>query len=116
MRESYERYRRTPKIASTAMIDQPIIFLKGFTKTELMAGVILFVVAIYVSAFSLLLTLAIAGTAYAAPFGLRKARLTMPANAWCHWLWYLGGWNSPLPKAFHRPRYTALMPSGEEKP
>ena len=109
MREYYERYRRSPRRETNNLIDAPVLFLKGFTKSEILAGVLLFVGSIYVSAFSMLLSLAFMALAYLSPFGLRGLRLRLPRNAFYHLLWFLGLWNGSLPAHFRRPKHTRLV-------
>lgn len=86
--EYYERYRRFEKRETNHLIDEPIVFFKGFTKNEVLVGAVMFVCAIYVSTYLLtgLFVLASAG----APLLMQHLRLNKPQNYFAHLFWYWG--------------------------
>ncbi len=104
MPENYDRYRRFARKETNPLIDAPVIFLKGMTKGELMAGVGCFIGMVYTSAFSMLLALVFLVLAVIVPLGLKQLRLKLPPNAFGHALWLCGVWNTGLPQSLKRPQ------------
>lgn len=104
MPENYDRYRRFAKRETNPLIDAPVIFLRGMTKAEIMAGVVCFVGTIYTSAFSGLMAAVFFLAALILPGTLKWMRLNLPSNAFAHMFWFLGLWNSGMPPSLKRPQ------------
>ncbi len=102
MPANYDRYRRFARKETNPLIDAPVIFLKGMTKGEIMAGVGCFIGMVYTSAFSMLLALLFLVLAIIVPLGLKRLRLKLPPNAFVHALWLCGLWNASLPQNLNR--------------
>ena len=99
--EYYERYRRFEKRETNPLIDEPLNFFRGFTKGEVLAGVLMFVAAIYISSASLLLMILFAFLSVGAPMAMQHLRLHLPKNYFALVLWHFGLWNGKN-KEFNR--------------
>ena len=77
-------------------------FFRGFTKEEVLAGVMMFVAAIYISSASLLLMILFAFSSAALPIAMQHLRVNLPKNYFAHIAWHYGLWKSPN-KEFNRP-------------
>jgi hypothetical protein len=88
--EYYERYRNFEKRETNPLIDEPVIFFRGFTKKEILVGVFMFVVAIYISAQSMLLMLLFAFLSATAPLSMQYFRVNLPKNYFFHFAWNYG--------------------------
>jgi hypothetical protein len=108
MPESFDRYRRFAKRETNPLIDAPVIFFKGYTKKEVLSGIICFMVGIYAMALSILTGFALLFLAVIVPRTIKTMRQTLPRNVIAHSLWYLGFWNSGLPDKLKRPNKTYM--------
>ena len=108
MPENYDRYRRFARRDTNPLIDSPIIFLKGMTKGEIMAGVMCFIGTVYASAFSGIVAGMFLVLAYLVPISMKWMRLHLPRNTFAHALWFVGLWNAGLPENLKRPQKSYL--------
>ena len=108
MPENYERYRRFQRKETNRLIDSPIIFLKGYTKSELAAGIFFFIGTIYSSALSGFVAILMLIAAFVVPAMMKEMRKKLPKNIFVHFMWFNNRWNSGLPKTLKRPKKTFL--------
>lgn len=108
MPENYDRYRRFQKKETNRLIDSPVVFLKGYTKSELGAGVLFFIGTIYASALSGFVSALLLVLSVLIPVAMKHMRRKLPQNIFAHVLWSLGLWNSGIPKNLKRPKKTYL--------
>lgn len=108
MPENYDRYRRFKRKETNRLIDSPVIFLKGYTKSELAVGVFSFIGTIYASAISGMVAAIMLILAIGIPVAMKAMRRKLPQNVFAHFMWFIGRWNSGIPKNMKRPKKTFL--------
>ena len=108
MPENYDRYRRFQKKETNRLIDSPVVFLKGYTKTELGVGVLFFIGTIYASALSGLMASLFLILSFSSPVAMKQIRKKLPQNIFAHVMWSAGLWNAGIPENLKRPKKTFL--------
>lgn len=107
MPESFDRYRRFSRRETNPLIDAHVIFFQGYTKAEVLSGILSFAAGMYVLTIWLIPGLLLLVASGILPSLLKTIR-ALPRNIFAHSLWYLGLWSTGLPERLKRPKKTYL--------
>lgn len=107
MPESFDRYRRFSRRETNPLIDAHVIFFQGYTKAEVLSGILSFSLGMYVLTIWLIPGLLLLLAAGILPSFLKSIR-SLPRNIIAHSLWYVGLWSAGLPERLKRPKKTYL--------
>lgn len=106
--EYFGKYQEAPRRETNSTLDNPVIFLWGFTKMELATGLFIVLPSFYLLEVSWLLTLV--GTLSVIPIlkAMRFIREDLPPNFFNQFAWLLGLMNKKLERHIRRPEKTYL--------
>lgn len=108
MGEYFGKYQDARRSETASTLDDPVIFLGGFTKGELGVGLVILIGGIYLLEISWLLTLLIAPSAYPVMKLLRFMRERLPPNFFNQFGWFYGLMNKGLERHIRRPAKSYL--------
>lgn len=108
MAEYFGKYQNAQMRDTNATLDDPVVFLAGYTKAEALVCLISVVASAYFISISLLVTLVLLPVG---PFLMRLQRYIreeLPPNFFMQLIWHFGWMNERLEKHQKRPRGTYL--------
>lgn len=108
MPEYYGKYQTTDRRETNATIDDPVIFLGGYTKAEIAIAMIIFIAAMYFLGISWIVTVCLLPASPLVLKTMRFIRTKLPPNFFMQFLWHFGFMNSNLEKYVERPSKTYL--------
>lgn len=107
MPENYDKYKTFTRHDTNRKIDHVVIMHKGYTKSEIVAGFLIFAPGIYTMTIKWWLMPLILPFCLIVPFVMKWVRENFPRNAVIHKLWYLGQYKQ-TEKQIKRPQKTFL--------